>query len=399
MRHVFGSGPPGVLSGLQGGYAARLREQGFTEKTILFRLKEFRRMGRWMVAVALSPADLRELLAEDYLRWCVSQGYSVVVAGRQVRRSIWIIRDLVGLEPEPPADPDPVDEIVAGYRSWLVDVRGLSEATVCRYVRGAGLFLRWAGVVTGGAEALTAQVIVAFLLGEVQRQSRDSAKGRVAELRSLLRFMYQRGLIATALGESISPVASWRLVSLPTGPSAEEVEAVIAGCPDSAAGRRDRILLMLAARLGLRSVEIARLTLDDIDWRGQRITVRGKAGRVDQMPLPGPLARLLADYVLHDRGRPGGREVFWTVRAPIGPINPALVGDATQRACRRLGFDPFGPHQLRHSLARKILAGRGDLMQVAQVLRHDDLATTAVYAKVDFGMLSEAVAAWPQVTP
>ncbi len=399
MRHVVGSGPRVPLSGLQDGYAARLREQGYTEKTILFRLKEYRRMGRWMVSASLSPADLRESLAEDYLRWCASQGMVVVVTGRQVRNSIRIVRDLAGLEPELPPAPDLVDEIVAGYRSWLVEVQGLSEATVHRYARSAGLFLRWAGVVKGGPEALTGQVLVAYLLEEVKRQSRDAAKGRVAELRSLLRFMYQRGLIASPLGESISPVASWRLASLPTGPSAGQVEAVIAGCPDSAGGRRDRVLLLLAARLGLRSVEIARLTLDDIDWRGQRITVRGKAGRVDQMPLPGPLALVLADYVLRDRGRPGGREVFWKVRAPIGPINPALVGDATERACRRLGFVPFGPHQLRHSLARKVLAGRGDLVQVAQVLRHDDLATTAVYAKVDFGMLSEAVAGWPQVTP
>jgi integrase len=137
---------------------------------------------------------------------------------------------------------------------------------------------------------------------------------------------------------------------------------------------------MLAARLGLRSIEVARLQLDDIDWRAGELVVRGKAGRQDRLPLPAEVGDALVAYLSLGRNPAGARQVFLTCRAPRGPIRADLVGDVVERACKRAGVPRVGPHRLRHALAGELLARGAGLAAISQVLRHQDLATTALYA-------------------
>jgi integrase len=149
-------------------------------------------------------------------------------------------------------------------------------------------------------------------------------------------------------------------------------------------------------RLGLRSIEVARLGLDDLDWRRGELVVRGKARRQDRLPLPGDVGEALAAY-LYLRGRHDSRRVFLTLRAPIRPIRPDLVGDVVQRACRRAGVQHIGAHRLRHALASELLREGASLIEISQVLRHRDLATTAIYAKIDLGRLRQVAQPWPGV--
>jgi site-specific recombinase XerD len=153
-------------------------------------------------------------------------------------------------------------------------------------------------------------------------------------------------------------------------------------------------MVMLLARLGLRCVEISRLELEDLDWRAGELVVRGKARRHDPLPLSDDVGAALADY-LSLRGRRDSRRVFLTLRAPIRPIRADLVGDVVQRLCRQSGVPHVGPHRLRHALATELLARGASLVHISQVLRHSDLATTAVYAKVDFGRLRQVAQPWP----
>ena len=246
-----------------------------------------------------------------------------------------------------------------------------------------------------GVKDLSGEQVTAFLLRECERLSVDSAKGKVAELRSLLRFLFVRGSIELALGESVPPVAGWRDTGIPRSVPPADVERLIASCDRSTLdGARDAAIVLLLARLGLRSIEVARLELSDLDWRAGELLVRGKGGREDRLPLPDDVGMALAEY-LTVRGRRELRRVFLTLRAPTRPIRPDLVGDVVRRACERAGLARFTPHRLRHALASVMLAQGASLQEIGQVLRHRHLSTTAIYARVDLERLRRVALPWP----
>ena len=152
--------------------------------------------------------------------------------------------------------------------------------------------------------------MVAFLLRESERVSVGSAKGRVAELRSLLKFLFVRGLTPHLLTTAVPPVAGWRETGIPKALPAGHVQLLLDSCDrGDPVQARDYAILMLVARLGLRSIEVARLELGDVDWRGGRIVLRGKASREDGMPLPTDVGRALAEYLADVRPQTSLRSV------------------------------------------------------------------------------------------
>ena len=174
-----------------------------------------------------------------------------------------------------------------------------------------------------------------------------------------------------------------------------DIDRLLESCDRSTLdGARDHAILILLARLGLRSIEIARLQLDDLDWRAGDLLVRGKARRDDRLPMADDVGTALVEY-LALRGRHDSRSLFLTLRAPTRPIRADLVGDVVQRHCRAAGVPHVGPHRLRHTLATEMLAAGAALADISQVLRHSDLATTAIYAKVDLGRLRQVSRPWP----
>lgn len=238
------------------------------------------------------------------------------------------------------------------------------------------------------------------MLAESARCSVGAAKGRVAELRSLLRYLFLRGVTTTALAAAVPPVAGWHNTGIPPTVSPDEVQALLDSCDDRLPGGvRDFAIITLVARLGLRSIEVARMELDDINWRTGEVTIRGKARRLDTMPLPAEVGQAVATYLLRSRPStdPAQRRLFLTCRAPRTPIRADLVGDVVEQACRRAGIPRVGPHRLRHALARQMLANGVVLTDISQVLRHRDLATTAIYAKVDLDSLRKVARPWPHV--
>jgi site-specific recombinase XerD len=251
-----------------------------------------------------------------------------------------------------------------------------------------------------GLAGMTGAHVTTFLLDECSRVSVGSAKGRVAELRSLLRFLYVAGIIPTSLAGSVPPVAGWQHTGIPRSMTTENVERLLGSCDRTGPlGMRDFAILILVARLGLRSIEISRLELDDLDWRAGEFVVRGKARRLDRLPLPAEVGQALADYLANARPDSDHRKVFVTARGPHRAIPPDLVSDVVRRACRRAGLAPVGAHRLRHALATGMLAAGVDMTAISQVLRHSDIATTAIYAKVDIASLQHVAAPWPGARP
>ena len=141
---------------------------------------------------------------------------------------------------------------------------------------------------------------------------------------------------------------------------------------------------------------MAGLRLDDIDWRASELVVVGKGARQDRLPLPADVGEAIASYLR--RGRPASdrREVFLRARAPFDPIAPGTVASTVRRACRRAGVAEVGSHRLRHTVACEMVSAGVPLAQIAQVLRHHSLQTTAAYARVDLDRLRLVAAPWPE---
>jgi len=152
--------------------------------------------------------------------------------------------------------------------------------------------------------------------------------------------------------------------------------------------------LLLLARLGLRGGEVAAMRLDDVDWRHGEVLVRGKGGRHDRLPLPSDVGGALVEY-LRFRPRAASRALFVRALAPVGPMTSGAVCNVVNAACRRSGLPVVGAHRLRHTAATEMLRAGASLPEIAQVLRHRQLKTTAIYAKVDRGALRSLGLPWP----
>ena len=283
------------------------------------------------------------------------------------------------------------------YRVFLVDERGLAAESVRCYLLDARVFLTQLPDPLGLALAgLSAGQVTGFVLGYCRGRNTWSAKAMVTGLRSLLRFLHVAGLVPVPLVGAVPSVASWRGASLPRALAAGQVQAMLASCDlATVVGRRDHAVLVMLARLGLRTVEVARLGLDDVDWRSGHLLVRGKGDRVERLPLPVQVGQVLVDY-LRD-GRPSGdcRALFVRVRAPRVALTAMAVRQIVARACARAGLPRLGAHRLRHTLATDMLRAGTPLAQVGQVLRHRSQLSTSLYAKVDFGALGEVARPWP----
>ena len=386
---------PGGMGPFIEGYRAWLAGRGYTPGTIVSMLAMAGGLGRWLDASGLAPGDLDQAAVTQFRGALRAAGMRCVPGARGLDPLLEYLNGQ-GVVSGRCLPAGPAGVLAERYRRWLVTDRGLAEATVVRYVKLARLFLDQYLTGRRGLESLSGADVVAFLLAESERLSVGSVKGRVGELRSLLRFLYLQGLTPRPLAVIVPPVAGWRDTGVPKAIPAGDVQRLLDSCDrGDPAGIRDFAILMLVARLGLRSAEVARLEVGDIDWRAGQVTLRGKGCSQDGMPLPCDVGEALAAYLSQARPATSLRQVFLAMKAPARAIPPGLVSDVTHRACDRAGRPRIGAHRLRHTLATQMLRRGANIVEVSQVLRHRDLATTAIYAKVDFAVLRTVAQPWP----
>lgn len=359
------------------------------------------RLNRWLSHESLGVGDLTRARAEGFLVDLRADGQWRMSTSASLNRLLNYLREQQATPPEPPNVPTPRDELVARYRHHLVHDRGLMPTTVVRYERFAKRFLVGRASRIGveiGVENLDSAEVNAYLLEASSRLVVESAKREAGDLRALLRFLYLDGMLKTDLGSAMPPMASWRGTQLTTTMRSTDVDALLASCDrTTTSGRRDYAILILLARLGLRSGEIAAIQLGDLDWRGGEILVRGKARRQDRLPLPVEVGEALASYLSNDRPACEWPQLILTLYAPPRPLRPQSIANVVYSACRRAGVDRVGGHRLRHALATEMLRQGGNLIEIAQVLRHSDIATTAGYAKIDRVALRSVAHVWPGV--
>jgi site-specific recombinase XerD len=379
------------------GYREWLADRGYTPQTVRNMLKDLGQVGVWMSGAGLEAGQLDEDAMVGFLTAGQAAGRRRALGPRAMVPLLTYLRD-AGVAPAAAPPQTPAGALLAEYRAWLVRERGLAPSTVLRYENTARRFLEQQAMAGGVLQpsGLTGADVGAFLLRECGRVSAGSAKGRVAELRAVLRFLYLQGFTPLRLGTAVPPVGGWRLATLPPTMTAADVQLLLDSCDrGTGVGVRDLAIMTLVARLGLRSIEVARLELADVDWRAGELVVRGKARRQDRLPLPAEVGEAVAAYLARARTPAGDRRLFLTCKAPRGPIRADLVGDVVERACLRAGLPRVGPHRLRHALAAELLRQGAGLTAISQVLRHQDLATTALYAKVDLNTLRHVAQPWP----
>jgi site-specific recombinase XerD len=356
-------------------------------------------LNRWLVAGGLELSDLSMASAKGFCESQRAMGQNRVPTVASLASLFGFLRRLGAMPPEPPATPTAIDVLLCDYRKHLSEDRGLTATTVRRYMNFALRFLSTRASRTGsetGVDGLTSSDVNAYMLEVSARLVIESAKREAGDLRALLRFLYLAGLLDVDLGAAMPPVAVWRGKSVPSTMTPTDVDALIASCDTATlSGVRDRAVLTLMGRLGLRAGEVAALELDDVDWRAGELVVRGKARRKDRLPLLVEVGEALVDYLQDRRPLTTTRRVVLTVHAPFRPIHPSSITNIVYRACRRAGVTKVGGHRLRHALATEMLRQGGDLLEIAQVLRQSDLSTTAGYAKVDIATLLTVSRPWP----
>jgi site-specific recombinase XerD len=387
----------GPLAPFAGAFATELRACGYTPLTTASELRQVGRLSRWLQAGGLSVTDLSEERVEEFLAWQRAGGR---------HRSQWsrpglvcllgLLRGLGVLAVQQPVPAGlPRDLLLASFERYLLGERALAEGTVHGYVMHARWFLD--GLVDDDA---VVRLSAGEVVGAVVRKADSgvsvaAAQYFVSGLRAFLRFCFLEGLVAVDLSPAALLVRGRRRSSLPKAISRADAKALLGSCDRrSGIGRRDYAVIITLLRLGLRRGELARLTLDDIDWRAGELVVRGK-GREDRLPLPADVGAAITAYL--KRGRPASdrRELFLRARAPYAPIASGTVASTVRRACRRAGIAEVGSHRLRHTTACEMVSAGVPIVRIGQVLRHQSLQTTAIYARVDIEQLRQLALPWP----
>ena len=385
----------GPLGPLEYGVRAALAEEGFAPQSTRYVIDRMRRLSRRMEqhdveSAGLTPEAVAEFLTDSSELKTADRGLGTLLRLLRSQSVIPLERDSAG--------DSAAGMLLAQYRDYLSGERGLAAESVrCYLVQGRKLIDELGEPLGESLRQLDAAAVTSFIM----RQSRQaastwSAKTLVTGTRSLLRFLHVKGLITAPLAGAVPAAAGWRLSALPRGLEPAQVEAILAAPdPESRSGLRDRAILMLLARLGLRGAEAAGLQLADIDWQAGEITVTGKGSQTETMPLPADAGQALAGYLTKGRPRCLCAAVFVTARAPYHQVTPSVVRALMPRACDHAGLPRAGAHRLRHSLATGVLRAGAPLSEVGQLLRHRSQLSTSVYAKIDYARLALVARPWP----
>jgi integrase/recombinase XerD len=395
----------GPLAAFSEGYTDDLVRLGYAPASVRLQIKVLADLSDWLLDHGMVAGDLRSSDLDRFLRDRRAAGHTRFTSSRALHP---ILDYLQRLELMPLQIRDhvvgPLDVMLDRFRRYLTVERALATATARVYLDMVRPFLQGHLSADGLAldlEHLTAAGVVSFVVARCPRQSRGAAKLTVTALRSLLGFLHLDGIIESSLVSVVPSVAGRRLVGLPKGLDPDHVRRLLASCDVSTRrGCRDIAILTILVRLGMRSGEVAKVRLDDIDWRAGEIIVRGKANCTERIPLPADVGRAVAEYLRH--GRPAsaqGRTVFVRIKAPHRHLSSNAVSNVVADAAQRAGLGRIHAHRLRHTAAMQMLRAGASLPEIGQVLRHRRALTTAIYAKVDRDVMRTVARAWPGDVP
>lgn len=300
--------------------------------------------------------------------------------------------------------PCPLDALVEAYKLHQRRTRGLRDRTLQGYEHLVRLFVRAAlGDDPIDPTRLSPSDVVEFIASLRGRYSPRSMKSVRTALRSLFRFLRVEGLCDERLEAAIPAIAHWRLSTLPRCLSDHQLKQVLASFDVSTpCGHRDRAIVLCLSSMGLRPGEVADLRLEDIDWRGGTLQLHWrKSRRGAVLPLPHVAGRAIVTYLRQERPRTDERRVF------VQHLGPRRGDSITSRAVTAVAVRALGRAQVqapllgayvfRHTVASRMVRHGASLKEVADLLGHRCLDTTAIYAKLDLPALRDVALPWPEV--
>lgn len=389
---------------------SRFRDHGYGGATVIRYVRIIAHFGQWLVRKRLAPSDVCEDLVLEFLDRHLPrcQCWARIDRDRKsVRAAIAQLAVVLHQASIAPAARDQEgwsSDIRCGLDQLdkhLEQARGASEATRASRRRHVGYFLEWRfgenPVVPG---ELCADDFRRFLL-ERSGQCQPGTVGAIATaLRSYLRYLVLQGYPVESIIGAVPRAAQWAKAQLPQHLS-EEQEGLFLCVPDRSrpTGRRDYAMFLVMCRLGLRVSDVTSLTIDDIDWREGTVSLHvAKSRRIHVLPLPSTVGEAVVAYLRDGRPRSRDRHVFLRHRPPVGRVvSTELIRGVVRRAYKSAGLPSSwtGTHRLRHTAAARMVQGHASIKQIADVLGHRSVDTTAIYAKLDIEALREVALPWP----
>lgn len=389
------------------GFAADLKSTGYNARTIDDHVRGILHLGWWADAHRVTLSQIDERVVNRFIQH-LSRCRCSGPYRRRCRRVKCTARLFLSylrrqgfVSPAPERIHANTSALLSDFHAWMVRYRSVSSSTADKYV---SLLRHFVNVLGEDPKQYQAAQVRTLILKCTVSRSRSFARSLAQASRALLRFLAVEGRCAMDLTAAVPRIPQWRLSALPRYLQTDEVERVINSCDLSKPlGLRDRAILLLLARLGLRAGEVIALRLDDLDWERGTIRVRSKGGQEAILPLPQSVGDAILDYLQRARPRVTIDRVFLCVQAPYRSFSKSSsVSNIVRFALRRAGIQnppSFGAHLLRHSAATTMLRAGGTLEAISTVLRHKSVETTAIYAKVDTKMLQYVVQPWPKEAP
>ena len=373
------------------GFKTWLRKKGYREVTIT---EIVRLLACWAEWLRTAGFDLGAIGAGFDASAAVFKGGRTARAPRGAAALFISYLREKEVVPSPKRPPSAVETwpVLAAFRSWMREQRGVANSTLDTY---QGILVDLLTALGDNPSAYTARAVRAFVLERAKPRSRGRAQGIAVATRAFLRFLIAGGRCPLGLEHAVPGFSNWPLASTPGYLDAAGIDRVLAAC-DGEDRLRDKAVILLLARLGLRASEVATLMLAQIDWTNGRFTVSGKSHREEWLPLTQEIGDAIIAYVERARPRVPEPRLFLTDIAPVVPLSRTAVKCIVRRALDRAGIDSAhrGAHLLRHSAATAMLRQGVSLAGIGAVLRHRSPSVTALYAKVDMALLSEIAQPW-----
>jgi site-specific recombinase XerD len=340
----------------------------------------------------LDAADIDQFIASRLSTGAIENGNRIAL--RRLQNEL--VR--AGVLCPPAEQADPAEKVATLFGAEL-HRRGYSKHSIFGHVWSARRFLRTVWTEHDGVSQLTHSEVRDYLTNNFDGRKSNSLGTLFSRLRVLLRFLHASGLTEHDLSAAVPSPRNLRFSALPAYMSVSQLNSVLEACDLSTTpGRRDLAVLLLLSRLGLRASEVARLSLDDIDWRAGLLRVNGKGGRVATMPLPKDVGAAISDYILHGRPTSGSRTIFHRVQTPRTPFETAtpviLIARRALKRAKISGMRSHHAHIFRHTFATIAIRSGVGMTELAQLLRHKDPDTTRIYAKFDIEGLRSLSRPW-----
>ncbi len=370
------------------GFKTQLEQTGYSEATIVEIVRLLSRWAEWTHAAGFELGTIEAGFAASA---------AVFDGGKTARApqgAAALFLDYLRKEVWRPA-PSALVELwptLAAFRFWMHEQRGVATSTLDTYQTTLIDLLASLG---NDPAAYTAAAIRNFVLERAGPHGRGRAQGIAVATRAYLRYLIATGRCPIGRDHAVPGFANWQLSTVPKFLSADDLARVIAAC-DGEERLRDRVVVLLLARLGLRASEVAGLRFTQIDWAAGQLTVNGKSRREERLPLTQEIGDALIAYIEQARPRVPLPQVFLTDAAPVRPLSRVAIKCIVRRALDRAGVTSIhrGAHVLRHTAATAMLRQGVSLAGVGAVLRHRSPSVTALYAKVDIALLSDIAQPW-----